>query len=291
MLIYQLKNPGFGPSGRKLRGPAGNCTTQDGDSTSTVFSGNNQRQVLGISALGTFTGSIIVENMTFAAGFSNTISSPACLSLGEQTGGVMGIRLDRVWVEGCNTTINFNNPVVSLSTNSVLNVRNSVFVGNNSGISVPLSFVVRNTVGYVLNNTIANNTSAEVNGYAGLFVSASNMATLTVANNLFDGNVATAHARVDIRVQTAGVSLQNNRFTGLSGTPDANTGSSTGSAGFSGSSYELDAASTARDAGAFFAPILQGTLDAAAQARVQGSAVDLGALEYSFLFRNGFESP
>jgi len=272
-------------------GSPGLCTTHDGDSGSTILSANGQRRVFAINASTTFTGTIRIENLTFLDGFSNTISSPACLSLGEQTGGLMGIIVERVWVEGCTTTSNFNNPVVSLSSSTSMVVRNSVVVNNNSGVSVPFVLALKGGAGFVLNNTIANNTSAESSGWVGLFASASNGATVTLGNNLFDGNVATAFARVDIRLPAAGFTLQNNRFTGLSGTPDVNTGSSTGSAGFNGSGYDLSASSTARDAGAFFTPILQGTLDVAAQARVQGSAVELGALEYPNLFRDGFESP
>jgi hypothetical protein len=272
-------------------GNPGQCTTQAGPSTLTVFWGNNQRQVFGINASGTFTGNLKIENMTFGGGFSNSISSTACLSLGEQTGGVMGIVLDRVWIEGCTSSVNFSNPVVQVTSSATLVVRNSVFAFNNSGIDAPVILGLKGGTGYVLNNTIAINTSANTSGYAGLFMSTSNGATVTMANNLFDGNIATANSRVDVRLTSTGVSLQNNRLTGLSGTPAAEVGRTTGSAGFSGNSYNLSASSTARDAGAFFATLVQGSLDAEGQRRVQGTAVDLGALEYPLLFQNGFESP
>ena len=93
-----------------------------------------------------------------------------------------------------------------------------------------------------------------------------------------------------MRIPLPGVSLQNNRYTGLSGFPDAESGSSTGNAGFAIGGYQLDTASSGRDAGAFFVPQLQGTLDPAGEQRVQGSAVDLGALEFPVVFRNGFEA-
>ncbi len=273
-------------------GTAGNCTTQDGDSASTIFYGNNQRPVFGINASTTFTGSITVENMFFGGGLTSSGSSPSCLTLGQQNGGVMGIVVDRVWLEGCTTAVGVSAPAVGLSSDSALVMRNSLVVGNNSGTSPPVVLVVRAGLSnLVLNNTIAKNTSADSAGWAGLFVSASNGATLKLANNLLDGNVATAGTRKDIRIVGTAITLQNNRYTGLDGIPSAESGSSTGSAGFNGNGYDLAAASTARDAGAFFIPFLQGTLDAAATARVQGSAVDLGALEYQQLFKDGFESP
>jgi len=272
-------------------GSSGQCTTQDGV-LATQFLGNGARSVFGINASTTFTGSITIENMLFAGGFTSAGSSPSCLSLGEQNGGVMGILIDRVWVEGCTTATGVSAPAVGLSSNSSLVVRNSLIAGNNSGISPAVTLAVRAGLSnLVLNNTIAKNTSADSSGWVGLFVSASNGATLKLANNLLDGNIATVGTRTDIRVVGSGTTLQNNRYTGLSGTPDSETGSSTGSAGFDGVSYDLSAASTARDAGTFFLSFFQGTLDAVAQPRVQGSAVDLGALEYANLFRDGFESP
>lgn len=122
-------------------------------------------------------------------------SSPSCLSLGAQNGGVMGIRLDRVRVEACTSTNGFDAPAVNLSTESTLIVRNSVWAGNDTGIWVPLSLVVRGGPGYVLNNTFANNTSANVDGHVGLNAVASTGAAVTLGNNLFDGNVATAAPR------------------------------------------------------------------------------------------------
>jgi len=271
-------------------GSPGQCTTQDGDVASTVFWGLSQRKVFGFNASTTFTGSAIIENMTFGGGFIDTGSSASCLSLGEQTGGVMGIRLDRVWVANCTATSNVTGAAVSLASSASMLVRNSVFANIDAGGGLPLSVVLKAGVGYVLNNTIADNVSANVNGFVGLYANATNGAALTVSNNLLDGNVATAHARVDVLVGT-GVSLQNNRFTGIFGVPVANIGSSTGSAGFISGSFQLSSSSTARDAGAFYAPIIQGVWDVAAQQRVRGSAIDLGALELQLLLEDSFESP
>lgn len=271
-------------------GSPGNCSLQDGNSTGTLLSGNGQRPVFAINASTTFTGSITLENMAFTGGMTTLGSSPSALSLAEQNGGVMGILVDRVWVEGNMTQSGVSAPAVQFSSNSGLVVRNSTFAGNNAGVAPPVIVAARaGQSNLILNNTIARNTSAHNSGFAGIFIVTSNGATLTLANNLFDGNIATAGGRTDIRLVSTGVSLQNNRYTGLSGTPVSVIGSTTGAAGFNGNGYDLAPNSTARDAGAFFVPLFQGSLDAAANLRVQGNAVDLGSLEYSTVFEDGFE--
>lgn len=272
------------------RGSPGACTIQDGAALTTILSGNGQRPVFGIMASATFTGSVTVENLLITGGRTTVGSTPAALQLSEQNGGVMRILVDRVWIEGNVVNSGVSAPAVRLSSRSGLVLRNSVIAGNSSGVSPPV--IIQALAGqsnYVLNNTIAFNTTAHAMGYAGLFSGTSNSASLVLANNLFDGNIATTGARFDIHVNTSGISLQNNRFTGLSGTPDAQSGSSSGPAGFAEFGYGLDANSPARDAGAYFAPLIQGSLDAAAGQRVRGVAVDLGALEHSAIFSDGFE--
>lgn len=273
-------------------GSPGVCTSRSNNIGATQLWGFNERKVLAINASTTFTGSIIIENLLIGGGFSSTNTSGTCLALGEQNGGVMGIRLDRVWISNCTTPANggVDAPAVSLVSSSSLVVRNNIIVDNNPGVGVTVASALKGGAGFIINNTIVDNASANVNGFVGISSSASNMASITMANNVFDRNIATAAGRVDIRLGT-GVSLQNNRFTGLFGVPVSNTGSSTGAAGFANGSYELALASSARDAGAFFAPAIQGTLDIAGQPRVFGSAVDLGAFEFAFVFADGFESP
>ena len=271
-------------------GNAGMCTVQNGDATATVLSGNNQRPVFGINASTTFTGSITIENMAFTAGRTTSGQTASALGLGEQNGGVMGVLLDRVWIEGNTTQAGVSAAALQVTCESGVVVRNSLVAGNTSGPSPPASIVVgAGQSNLVLNNTFAFNSSSSPLGNAGLFLALSPGASLLLANNLFHGNIATAAPRVDIRLATAGISLQNNRYTGLFGVPASEIGSSTGPAGFNGNGYDLAASSTARDAGALFVPLLQGAFDAAGNRRVQGSAVDLGALEYSDVFRDGFE--
>ena len=270
-------------------GAAGSCSVQGGNTT--ILNGANQRPVLFINASTTFTGSIVIENLTIVGGFTNSAIAASALDLGQQNGGVMGITLDRVWIESNTTQAGLTTPTLALNTDSGLVMRNCLIANNNSGAG-PAIYVVT-TAGQsnlMLNNTIAKNTSAQSSGYVGVSVSAREGASMVLANNLFDGNIATASLRKDIRiVEGSSVSLQNNRYTGIFGPISSETGSSTGPAGFLGNGYDLSPSSTARDAGAAFAPLLQGNLDVAGTPRVQGSAVDLGALEFAFQFRNGFE--
>lgn len=269
-------------------GAPGQCSTRDGDPASTLLWGLGQRPVFAINASSTFSGSIVIENLSFGGGLATVAPTASCLSLGEQNGGQLGIRVDRVRVEACATAAGIMAPAVSLSGSGPMIVRNSLVAGNDAGLSVPVSLAAKGSVGYVLNNTIANNVSANVNGFAGISASGNGAATLTLANNLFAGNVATTAPRIDIRLGPD-VALVNNRYTGLFGNPVSNSGGSSGAAGFGENDFELAPESTARDAGAFFVPVLQGTLDLAGRPRVQGSAVDLGALEYVPLLKDGFE--
>lgn len=271
-------------------GTPGNCTSRSSNVGATILWGQNERRVLVINASTTFTGSIIIENLTIGGGFSSG-NGALCLGLGEQNGGVMGIRVERVWITQCSVATNsgVDAPAVSLVSSSALLVRNNVIENNSNGTGVIFSSALKGGAGYILNNTIVNNTTGNVNGFAAVSTSASGEATVVLGNNLFDLNTATAANRVDIRVGT-GVTLTNNRFTGLSGFPDSNTGSSSGPAGFFGTGYDLAKTSPARDAGAFFAPIIQGTQDIAGQWRIYGNAVDLGAFEFTLLFEDGFET-
>lgn len=247
-------------------GEAGQCTSRSGDASATLLWGLGQRRVFGINASATFTGSIVIENMSFGGGHSSVSPSPSCLGLGEQNGGVLAIRVDRVRVESCTSATGVNSPAVSLGGSAGVILRNSLVAGNDAGASVPVS----------------------VNGFVGIAASGGDGAAVTLANNLFEGNMPPNGPRIDIRVGP-NVTLTNNRFTGLSGTPLANTGSSTGTTAFAPNGYELSEPSTARDAGASFAALLQGSSDLAGKPRVMGSAVDLGALEYSPLLKDGFE--
>jgi len=273
-------------------GTPGNCTTRSNNVGATILWGGNQRKVFGINASTTFTGSFIIDNMTIGGGFSSTNASGMCLGLGEQNGGVAGIRVERVYITNCSVATNsgIDAPAVSLVSTSALLVRNNVIENNSNGTGVIFSSAVKGGVGYILNNTIVNNTTGNINGFTAISTSGSNGTSVLVANNLFDLNVATVASRIDIRVGND-VTLQNNRFTGLSGVPVANTGSTSGPAGFlEPGDYNLTANSPAVDAGAFFAPILQGAFDIAGQTRIYGSAVDLGAFEFTLLFRDGFET-
>ena len=200
----------------------------------------------------------------------------------------MGIRVDRIRVEGCTAAPGLSLSAVQLGSSVALMLRNSLIAGNDVSNGSAVGLNLKGGVGYALNNTIALNTSANINGYVGLTASNSGGTSLTVANNLFDLNSNTVAPRIDIRVGN-GVTLVNNRFSGLDGIPVSNTGSSTGPAGFGGNDYELARTSPARDAGAAFAALLQGTLDVYGRPRVTGSAVDLGAAEFALLFADGFE--
>jgi hypothetical protein len=271
-------------------GPVGQCTAQTGGQASTVFWGMGARPVFGINASTTFVGKLTIENMLFGGGYSGG-STPSCLTIGEQNGGLLDLVVDRIHVEGCVSTTHIDASVVELSASTGVVLRNSLIASNDAGVSLPVSVSVKGGPGWVLNNTIADNTTANTNHFVGLAASASNGGTLTVANNLFSGNVGSGAVRYEIRLGM-GVALLNNRFTGLSGTPASNVGSTSGPAGFMPGGFDLSPMSPARDAGANFAAAVQGELDVAGRRRVRGSAVDLGAYEYhGTFFTSGFESP
>ena len=269
-------------------GLPGQCTARAENPQATLLWGMFERKVFGINASTTFTGTVVVENLQMAAG-SGT-SGGICLHLAEQNGAQMAIRIDRVRVEACSGSGSNTGPAMSLGSSVGVILRNSVIAGNSSadsGSGVRIG-AFSGAQAFVLNNTIAYNSTGDDGGIAGLEVIASPPGQATVANNVITGNSASAAQLFDLRV-FGNVTLLNNRYVRRTGLPLAENGSSIGETALEGD-VRLPDGSPAIDGGAFFAPILQGTLDLHGSARVQDGVVDQGAVEYVTLLKDGFES-
>ena len=303
--LFAFSNGDFGYSGRPdglgktirisggWSGTPGNCDSQDGGPSTTVLWGSGQRSVIEFYSEETFNGTLFIENLMIGGGYRD-IGIPTCLFISRPVAGGLAVVLDRIRVQQCVAAPTTGAAAVSIFADQGVVVRNSLFVENDAGQDVPVRISITGSDdGYILNNTFADNASSSSIGTTGLTAVSSeppSLLEMIVANNVFDRNTASAAERADIRV-FGNVRLINNRYAGVYGTPLEDTGSSTGSAGFSGDDYQLAAGSSARDAGAYYIPLLQGSLDYYGRSRVAGSAVDLGAAEFATLFGDGFESP
>jgi hypothetical protein len=280
-------------------GPTDQCTSRPGRPSDTRWSGVAARTVLKLAARNGFDGSVVVENMSFTDGFSDT-QAPSCLLvtevrvIGDPTPIDLTVRIDRVIARYCDSSN--GSPAVRLSSAGAILVRNSVFTENITDAAVLSVALDGSGTGFLVNNTLARNISVHPNSpRPGVIAQLTGASTLTFANNLLGENGGVVGPIVDVALNGSSSSAQpaitmyNNRYTNAQVLNAVGEGNIAGDPGFDGESLELARTSAAIDAGKAYPPLVLGNFDIDGYDRVIGAAVDLGAHEYRPLFGDGFE--
>jgi len=236
-------------------------------------------------------GSINVRNLTFQNGYRELANFSNDRGGGLNITGSSG-HTNSVVVERCifrnNFASSYGGGLVASSDGGTIAVRNNLFVGNTSPDGAAMQVFGNNSLSFVTNNTVTGNISPKAGASDAAFAIAGSNA-VTLNNNIFWNN--TSGTQYDL----TGVSLVmiNNDVQKIAGAPAAgSSGTLSVDPRFLGTNdFHLLADSPLLDIGSN-AP-LGGltTLDLDGLPRVQSGTVDLGAYEFSLLFRNGFEQP
>lgn len=271
----------FGPGGVP-------CQNQSDDAALTVIDGENVRGGMQLThqAGG---GSITVRNLTFQNGHRQVVN------FGNDRGGGLNIASTAgntadVLIERCIFRNNYasfiGGGLVASSDGGTLTVRNNLFVGNTASEGAALQVFGNNDLSYVSNNTVTGNASSSPTiSNAAFMIAGSNAVTLT--NNIFWNN--TSGTQTDL--YGPDLLLITNDIQKISQTPAA------------GSSGNLSVDPKFLGANDFrlvsWSPLINigtnsplgglSSLDLDGLARVNSGTVDLGAYEYTFLFRDSFE--
>lgn len=223
-----------------------------------------------------------------------TADAFAFSALRVQSTGINGplIEIERVRVrnsgsDGDNTGV----VVFELNTGS-MTVRSSQVSQNRSysSASVVLSTTGSGQINFNNNSVIDNTDSVPSSSGAVGGVSAFGSGTINLYNNLLYDN--TSVRSVDLSIESGVGLLANNHIGILSGTPEANSGRTSGDPliTFNQDWYPLPANnSPLRDSGSTFVPGGAGTQDVRALQRIQGVKIDRGAVEFDSMFGSGFE--
>lgn len=186
-----------------------------------------------------------------------------------------------------------NTAIVALELNTGgLTFRNSQASQNRtySAATVMLSTTGNGQINFVNNSVIDNTDSVPTSTGPVGGVSAFGSGSLSLYNNVLYDN--TSVRSVDLSIENGVGLLSNNHIGILSGTPDANSGRTSGDPKitFNNSWYPMLAAdSLLRDSGSTFVPGGAGSEDIRGLQRIQGARIDRGAIEFDSMFANGFE--
>lgn len=272
-------------------GPLQNpCETRSDDPSLTVIDGQGVRGGLQLSHQAG-AGGMTVRNLTFQNGYReynpNTFSNDR--GGGLYITGPSG-NYAQVLVERCIFRNNYasflGGGLVASSDGGNITVRNNLFVGNTASEQASMQVFGNGDLSYVANNTVTGNAASTPGTSRAAFgIAGSNAVTLT--NNIFWNN--TTGTQTD--VYGPPLLLITNDIQKISGTPGA------GSSGniivdpkfISASDFRLATGSPVIDIGVNSPFGGLTTLDLEGLARVHSGTVDLGAYEFSFLLRDGFE--
>ena len=256
--------------------------------------GDANRRALTISMTSATPGVVKIEKLEFSAGTSALGGIGGCVSIVSQ-GEVV---ISRNTFYGCVAPLGDGGGLF-LQAQSAHIVSNQMF--DNAGRRGAALFVeARGGTFYVNNNTLTANVAEGLAGASGgiQFVSSGlngGSSVVYASNNVFWGNSAgTDRYDIDISgLSASAATLSYNHIGRLKGTPSGLSSNTTsGDPLFvdpAGNDYSLKPASIARNSGNASALGGVGTFDIEGKKRVQGAAVDRGAIEFDELFGNGFD--
>ena len=268
--------------------PENPCLTQSNDPTLTVIDGNDVRGGMQL-AHQAGTGSITVRNLTFANGRRELVPISNDRGGGLYIQGAAGDLAD-VLVERCIFRDNYasfiGGGLVAASDGGTVTVRNNLFVGNTATEGAAMHVFGNNDVSYVANNTAVDNESPTAGKTNAAFaIAGSSVVTLT--NNIFWHN--TSGTQTDLYGPQ--LLLISNDIEKISGTPGVGSSSnlSVDPKFINATDFRLATSSPLINIGVNNPLGGLTAIDLAGQTRIHSGTVDLGAYEFSFLFRDGFE--
>lgn len=270
-------------------GAAGVCTSQANTAGLTVFDGNDTARIFDFGLNGS-ANSLVIRNLMMFNG--RAIGQGGCMRVQAYVNTGANVEIERTIMSGCYASAQ-GGALALLIQNGQGHVHGNVISFNESVTqgAVFLSGVSLNGVNFSFqNNTVVGNVRSNGSGWssAGLEILCRQDWACYVANNIFFDNQDSAGS-ADLRLVGA-VSMKNNRYSTLSGSPTSNTASTSADPGFVGANdFRLRADSAMRNAGT--TALFYGTpaLDVYAGPRPQGAAIDIGAIEYGEMFADGFD--
>lgn len=272
------------------------CTRQTQDASLTTLSGDGVRRALHLESLAAHTGSIRIENLRLADGYSAT--DGGCLLVkGHALNDRNKIVVERAIFEGCVAMQSGGGAEIESSGNVTFHGNllhlNKASIG--SGLELSTATGAKY---YVTHNTLTDNLGTNTLRGAGLYVIA--YGDVTIANNILWGNLLSNGSHLDIHADAPPsdfAHLYNNVYGVALGRVWApqGLGNLTVDPGFASDSYRLKPGSPAIDYGSATFPasaLAVSPFDLDGRARVHGAHADAGAYEYvgDAIFKNGFDS-
>jgi hypothetical protein len=270
-------------------GTAGVCTTQTQIAGLTLFDGGGSERIFDLGLNGAF-NSLEIRNLTLFNGRASEMGG--CMRVQGYINTAANVEIERTRMYGCYSG-DQGGALALMVQKGQGHIHGNIFSFNESLTqgAVSLSGSEMHNVNLSFqNNTVVGNVRTSGGGFgsAGLEMSCRQDSTCYVANNIFFDNEDQG-GLADLRISGA-VSMYNNRYSVLTGAPSANLAATSAVPGFvSANDFRLRHDSPMRNAGTTDLFYGVPALDVDGGARPQGSAIDIGAVEFSELFASGFE--
>ena len=270
------------------------CLSQYENSLTWVH-GDTNRRALTLSMTSMTPGTVTLEKIKFEGGTSATGGIGGCASIVSPNGEVV---LSGNWFYGCLAPFGDGGGLYLQAKSA--HIINNVFHDNAARRGGAMLVDARGGAFYMNNNTVTGNLAETLVGASGgvQFITSGidgSDSVLWASNNILWGNSAgTDRYDIDISgLATNAAGLRYNHIGRLKGTAAPGSGqTTTGDPLFVGAANEdfaLSPGSPARNSGNSYALGGVGTFDIEGKKRVQGAAVDRGAIEFDELFGNGFD--
>ncbi len=276
------------------------CTEQVADAALTILDGNHAAGVLTINTIAIPDSDIEVSGLTFQNGSGSSAfeANAGGLKIGDPnpiSGGRILVERN-IFRNNSSASNGFSQAVGGLlaaTDGTSLVVRGNLFVGNSSANAAAASFYSNNEID-VGNNTFAGNQSTNVLLQTRVTIDYTTFTGLKLSNNIFWGNNI-GSGIFDVNLSAGGpgqvgATLANNDIEATTGTAVASTGALHVDPAFIGNDdLRLAASSPLINAGINDPPggVTNADLDGAP--RIDGTSVDIGAFESSYIYSNGFE--
>jgi hypothetical protein len=273
------------------------CAQQTLDASMTVLDGNDAAGVLTIETPLGPDSNIEVSGLTFQHGSGMTAfnSSAGGLKIGDPNPISNGnILIERNIFRNNSGNAGFGSHAVggllAATDGESLIVRGNLFA-NNSAPNAAAAYLFSNNEIDVSNNTFTGNQSLDTDQPTRVMLGFFTLAGMNLSNNIFWGNsVAKGVFDIDLSGEFAAATLVNNDIESSTGTAASAAGTLHAAPDFAGAgNFRLTHSSPLIDAGMGDPTGGSTGVDLDGAPRIDGSAIDVGAYESSFLFVDGFD--